>query len=123
MADDTRGPGNGLYYGLLGALCIVVAGGGLYVYEHRHNLDPIPWASVPPPRSIPAPTLDDVHPDRTGQRDNGSRIAKLVGEARAAMARRDYSAADHALDEAERIDAGDPVVIRARNELLEAAAR
>jgi len=193
VADDTRGPGNGLLYALLGALCVVVAGGGYYI--HRNNQDlpsvsqtPQPAAPTATPGPAPAPpqsaapagpsagqlaqvrttiadarrmaargdfagaemalqgadrtvpglaetaaarreiadlrtTRGDARRDRPERRQDAVRIASLVNAARAAIARRDYNAADHALDDAERIDAKDPAVVRARNELLEATAR
>jgi hypothetical protein len=68
-------------------------------------------------------TRGDARRDRPERRQDAVRIASLVDAARAAIARRDYNAADHALDDAERIDAKDPAVVRARNELLEATAR
>jgi uncharacterized protein HemY len=68
-------------------------------------------------------TRGDGRRDRADRRQDATRIATLVETARTAIARRDYSAADRALDEAERIDARDPAVVRTRNELLEAAAR
>ena len=196
MADDTRGPGNGLLYALLGALCVVVAGGGYYIYLNNQDLPlvsqaapPATPAATPAPAPAPAPAPQQAAPagpsasqlaqaraaiddarrmaargdftgaemalqgaDRSvpglaetaaarreiadlrttrgdGRRDRGerrqddTRIATLVETARAAIARRDYGAADRALDEAERIDARDPAVVRTRNEFLEAAAR
>ena len=195
VADDTRGPGNGLLYALLGALCVVVAGGGYYIYQNsqerpggasarrpprpRRAAPPAP-APLPPQQAAPAgpsasqlaqaraaitdarrmaargdfagaemalqgadrvvpgfaetaaarreiadlaSTRGDGRRDRAERRQDATRIAALVEAARAAIARRDYGAADRALDEAERIDARDPAVVRARNELLEAAAR
>ena len=68
-------------------------------------------------------TRGEPRRDRSEPRRDATHIATLVDTARAAIARRDYDAADHALDEAERIDAQDPAVVRTRNELLEAAAR
>ena len=68
-------------------------------------------------------TRGDGRRDRADRRQDATRIATLVETARAAIARRDYGAADRALDEAERIDARDPAVVRTRNELQEAAAR
>ena len=65
----------------------------------------------------------DARRDRAAQRQDATTIATLVEAARAAIARRDYGAADRALDEAERIDAEDPAVAKTRKELLEAAAR
>lgn len=197
MADDTRGPGNGLLYALLGALCVVVAGGGYYIYRTNQDLPsvsqaPPPAAPAATPAPAPAPpqaaapattpagpsagqlaqvrtaiadarrmaargdftgaeralqgadrivpglaetaaarreiadlrtTRGDARRDRADRRQDAVRIAALVDAARAAIARHDYNAADRALDEAERIDAQDPAVLRTRNELLEAAAR
>ena len=75
------------------------------------------------PRGARSPTWrttrGDGRRDRADRRQDAARIATLVEAARAAIARRDYDAADRALDEAERIDARDPAVVRARNELLE----
>lgn len=188
MADDTRDPGNGLLYALLGALCVVVAGGGYYIYWNNQDL-PSVSQTLPPVVPTPqqaAPTghsasqvararsaiadarrmaargdftaaemalqgadrivpgfaetatarreiadlrttrgdaRGDARRDRAEQRQDAVRIAALVDAARAAIARRDYNAANRALDEAERIDAHDPAVARTRNELLEAAAR
>jgi hypothetical protein len=201
VADDTRGPGNGLVYGLLGALSVVVAGGGYYIYQNSQERPSVSQAvPTPAPAATPAPapqpqqaapapqprpaapagpsasqlaqaraaiadarrmaarndftgaelalqgadrlvpglaetatarreiadlatTRGDTRRDRAERRQDATRVAALVDVARAAIARRDYGAADRALDEAERIDARDPAVIRARNELQEAAAR
>lgn len=183
MADDTRGPGNGLLYALLGALSVVVAGGGYYIYRNNQDLPsvshlppvaPAPQQAAPEGHSasqiaqaraaiadarrraargdftgaemalqgadrvVPgfaetasarreiadlASTRGEARRDRAERRQDATRIATLVDAARAAIARRDYAAADRALDEAERIDAGNPAVVRTRNQLLEAAAR
>lgn len=198
MVDDTRGPGNGLLYALLGALCVVVAGGGYYIFKNSQEppsvsqAAPVPAPAAPTPAPAPqqqaAPTpapqpagpsanqiaqahtaiadarrmaargdftgaelalqgadravpglaetaaarreiadlrttRGDGRRDRADRRQDAARIATLVEAARTAIARRDYTAADRALDEAERIDAQDPAVVRARSELLEAAAR
>jgi hypothetical protein len=196
VADDTRGPVNGLLYALLGALCVVVAGGGYYIYLNNQDLPslsqgapPAAPAATPAPAPAPAPAPQQAAPagpsanqlaqaraaiadarrmaargdftgaemalqgadrsvpglaetaaarreiadlrtmrgdgrrDRGDRRQDATRIATLVETARAAIARRDYGAADRALDEAERIDARDPAVVRTRTELLEAAAR
>lgn len=184
MADDSHGPGNGLLYALLGALCVVVAGGGYYIWRNNQDLPSVPQAvQLPlpaPQRAAPAghsasqlaearaaiadarrlaargdfsgaetalqgadrivpgfaetatarreiadlrTTRGDARRDRADQRRDATHVATLVDAARKAIARRDYAAADRALDEAERIDAHDPAVVRTRNELLEAAAR
>ncbi len=193
MADDTRGPGNGLLYALLGALSVVVVGGGFYIYQNSQeqpSMAQAPAPAAPAARPAPAPpppqqaapagpsasqlaqaraaiidarrmaargdftgaemalqgadravpgfaetaaarreiadlasTRGDARRDRAERRQDATRIATLVDVARAAIARRDYATANRALDEAERIDAQDPAVVRARNELQEAAAR
>ena len=184
MADDTHGPGNGLLYALLGALCVVVVGGGYYIYRSNQDLPSVSQALPPlaPSSQQAAPTghsasqiaqarsaiadarrmaargdfvgaemalqgadrvvpgfaetatarrdiadlrttRGDTRRDRPEPRRDATRIATLVETARAAIARREYDAADRALDEAERIDAQDPAVLRTRDELLEAEAR
>lgn len=191
MADDTRGPGNGLLYALLGALSVVVVGGGFYIYQNNQERPAMSQAPPPAPAAKPAPappppqqaapagpsasqlaqaraaisdarrmaargdftgaelalqgadraapglaetaaarreiadlrtTRGDGRRDPADRRQDAIRIGTLVEAARAAIARRDYAAADRALDEAERIDAQDPAVVRARSELQEAAA-
>lgn len=183
MEDDSRGPGNGLLYALLGALCVVVAGAGYQIYRNNQDLPsashlppvaPAPQQAAPEGHSasqiararsaiadarrkaargdftgaelalqgadrvVPgfaetasarreiadlASTRGDARRDRPERGQEATRIATLVDEARAAIARRDYDAADRALDEAERVDAANPAVVRTRKQLLEAAAR
>jgi uncharacterized protein HemY len=50
-------------------------------------------------------------------RDNNRRVDGLVAQARTAIARHDYAAADRLLDQAEHIDARDRDVLQARAEL------
>jgi tetratricopeptide (TPR) repeat protein len=231
-----RGTGNGLLYGIIGALCVVVAGGGYYIYQDSQAPIPLQEAAKPvpppappaaPPRAAPqpapppapvgpsagqftqarasiadarrlaatgnfaeaeaalqnadkivpgfaetaaarreiadmrtvrgqlgpliarmrralergdfagahsalaeaerinanAPEVIEARRDLRAAERQDNRISSLVASAKAAIARGDYGAADRALDEAERIDARDPAVINARNQLLEAAAR
>ena len=181
-----------MLYGLIGALCVIVAGGGFYIYQSNQPKPapeaaqaapvaaPTPPAPPPPVQAAPgapppAPAgpsasqlaqarasiadarrlatrgnfgdaeaalqnADAIVPGfaetatarreiadmrtargQTGRHDN--QLTSLVAAARAAIARHDYGAADRALDEAEKIDARNPAVVQARNELLEAVAR
>jgi hypothetical protein len=189
--DGTQGTGNGLLYGMIGALCVVVAGGGFYIYQSNQPKPapvaaqtapaPAPAAPAPPvqaaPRPAPPPApagpsasqlaqarasiadarrlaargnfgdaetalqnadatvpgfaetalarreIADMRTARgqTGRQNN--QLPALIAAAREAIARHDYGAADRALDEAEKIDARNPGVVQARNELLEAVAR
>lgn len=173
--DEPSGPGDGLLYTLLGALCLVVVGGGLYVHQNSGNLLPSTGGAVElaapsarqlsQTRSVIADArrlalrgdfgaaenalqaADRILPgfsetsvarreiaemrttrgegwrDRVDRHQEINRIAALVDTAHAAIARRDYAAANRALDEAERIDSRDPAVVRTRNELAEAANR
>ncbi len=56
--------------------------------------------------------------EKTAQRE--TRIADALARMRVAVAKRDFAAADSALNEAERIDVQDPSVRRARGELARA---
>jgi len=56
--------------------------------------------------------------EKTAQRE--ARIAQALARMREAVARRDFAAADSALNEAERIDAQNPSIRRARGELARA---
>jgi tetratricopeptide (TPR) repeat protein len=180
MAD---GNNNGALYAIIGALGVAVVGGGIYLFKDsaRDTAQSPPVTTAPAPAPVaaaplPAPPRAPVVPatpppaqttqvqqllgdarrlitrgdftaaDRaldqaerlapnstevaavrrdlreaqrnTARRDN--RIDGLVAQARPAIARRDYAAADRALDEAERIDGRDSDVQKARNELAEA---
>jgi hypothetical protein len=65
----------------------------------------------------------DLQDVRRAEARRDRRIGGLVAEARAAIARRDYAAADRALDQAERIDGADRQVQEARGELDAARPR
>ena len=60
MADDTHGPGNGLLYALLGALCVVVVGGGYYIYLNNQDL-PSVSQTLPPLAPSPEPAAPTGH--------------------------------------------------------------
>ena len=55
MADDTRGPGNGLLYALLGALSVVVASGGCYICLNSQD-PPVVSQAAPPAAPTATPT-------------------------------------------------------------------
>jgi hypothetical protein len=65
----------------------------------------------------------DLQDARRADTRRDRQVDRLVTEARAAIARRDYAAADRALDEAERIDGTDREVQQARGELDAARPR
>ncbi len=100
MADDTHGPGNGLLYALLGALCVVVAGGGYYIYRNNQDLPSVPQAV-----QLPLPAPQRAAP--AGH--SASQLAEAraaIADARRLAARGDFSGAEMALQGADRIVPG-----------------
>lgn len=57
MANDgSSGNNNGLLYGIIGALCVVIAGGGYYLFKMDKPVEPPVQAAIPaPPPAPPAP--------------------------------------------------------------------
>jgi hypothetical protein len=116
---------NSILYGLVGALGVVVVGGGLYIAKENGAFAPAPAAVVapapvatpaaplrptPPPAAVPAgPTATQVE-----------QLNQLVSDARRAITRADFASADRALDQAERIDPRSSDVIAARRDLNDA---
>src|SRR5258708_5685247 len=51
LANDgtSGGSSNGLLYGIIGALCVVVAGGGFYVFKMDKPVEPPVQAAIPAP--------------------------------------------------------------------------
>jgi hypothetical protein len=48
---DTRGSHNGLLYGIIGALCVVLIGGGIYIFKTQDKpVEPAVQAAKPAPR-------------------------------------------------------------------------
>ena len=61
MANDgTQGTGNGLLYGVIGALCVVVAGGGFYIYQNSLTAKPAPEAAQAAPAAAATPPAPPV---------------------------------------------------------------
>jgi hypothetical protein len=124
---------NSILYGLVGALSVVVVGGGLYIAKENGAFAPAPAAVVatpapplrpatPPPAAPvvaapqPAPPAAPAGPTaaQVQQRD------QLLIDARRAITRGDFASADRALDQAERIDPHSSDVIAARRDLNDA---
>ena len=168
---------NGPLYAIIGALLVVVAGGGFYLYkmdkpaplppvEAAKPATPIPAPPpvatprpAPPPAAPAGPTAAQLSQARSfiadarrfalagdfasaeaslqsadaavpgfaetasarreiaALRTSHGQLGPLIVQARRAMERGDFVAADRALDEAERIDANAPAVIDARRDL------
>ena len=127
MADSQNS--NGLLYGVIGALAVVVAGGGFFLYRANNPATPPVVAAAPamptpvsPPAAAPRPTPPPAAPAGPSAAER-SLARGLVTDARRAMGRSDFGAADRALDQAERLDPSSPEVIDARRDLLAAQQR
>jgi tetratricopeptide (TPR) repeat protein len=130
---------NGALYGIIGALAVVVVGGGLYIAKEKGAFDgPVPTtAAVPPPAPTPAPIQAPAPsppvaampqpappPVATGPTTGQAQfIQQLVGDARRAISRGKFDDAERALDQAERIDPRSSDVLAARRDLREAQQR
>lgn len=136
---------NGALYGIIGAMGIVVVGGGLYIAKQEGAFGPSDTTAAvtaPPPLPAPAPTpapppapkppvaaapqpAPPPPPGPPGASAQAEAIfaQQLVVDARRAIARGDFSAADRALDQAERLNPRSPDVIAARSDLRDAQQR
>jgi len=138
--------GNGALYGIIGALGVVVVGGGLYIAKQEGAFGPAgttaaviappapALAPAPPPAPAPAPAprppvaaappaaSSPPPASNTGQAET-ILVHQLVGDARRAITRGDFAAADRALDQAERLTPRSDDVIAARRDLREAQQR
>ena len=79
MANDgTQGTGNGLLYGVIGALCVVVAGGGFYIYQNSLTAKPAPEVAQAAPAAAATPPAPPVqaapspHPRQLARRPASS---------------------------------------------------
>jgi hypothetical protein len=127
---------NSILYGLVGALGVVVVGGGLYIAKENGAFAPIPAAVVapapvatpapplrpasPPPVATPRPTPPPAAVPAGPTAAQVEQLNQLVSDARRAITRADFASADRALDQAERIDPRSSDVIAARRDLNDA---
>ena len=132
---------NGALYGLIGALGVAVVGGGLYIAKKEGAFGPSttetaattvpappafpplpapkpPVVATPQPAPLPPPALP-AGPTAA----QAEQVRVLVLDARRGITRGDFTSADRALDQAERIDPRASDVIAARRDLREAQQR
>jgi len=137
---------NGALYGIIGALGVVVVGGGLYIAKQEGAFGPsdktaaitAPAAPTPAPAPVPAPAPPPapkppvaaapqpapLPPVPTGPSVSQSeQLRLLVVDARRAITRGDFNSADRALSQAERIEPRSSEVVAARRDLREAQQR
>lgn len=124
--------GNGVLYGIIGALGGVVIAGGAYIAQQQGGFGiPAPSSTAPapvtaspavpptvnPPAPAPRPPLTTVPATPSAAEQQ---LRQLVIDARRAITRGEYNAADRALDQAERIDPNNPEIAAARRDLRQA---
>ncbi len=127
MADGNSN--SGVLYAVIGALAVVVVGGGVYMFKDKamsvvtppltaSPVTPAP-APAPPVAAAPQPAPAPVVPagPTAAQLEQ---VRGLVNDARRAVTRGDFASADRALDQAQRIDPRSSDVIAARRDLRDA---
>ena len=133
---------NSALYGIIGALGVVVVGGGAYIAKQHGAFDsatttaavtaPAPAPTPPPPPPAPKPpvvVMPQPAPPPPPPAPAGptaaqaEQLRQLVLDARHAITRGDFSSADRALDQAERIDPHSSDAIAARRDLRDAQQR
>ena len=137
---------NSALYGIIGALGLVVVGGGAYIAKQHGAFDspmttaaaiapapaPAPAPAAPPaapkppvvvmPQPAPAPPPPPPAPAGPTAAQ-AEQLRQLVLDARHALTRGDFNSADRALDQAERIDPRAYDVVAARRDLRDAQER
>jgi len=124
---NTSGNHNGLLYGIIGALCVVLIGGGIYVFKAADKPAEAPVQvakpAAPPP---PAPPVATPRPQPPAPAPPAGPSAAQIGQARNLIidARRfaslgDFSAAETALQNADRAAPGFAEVAQARRDIAE----
>jgi hypothetical protein len=132
VADvDGRATGNGLLYGVIGALCVVVAGGGLYIYKSSEALvsaqetaareaakpAPAPTPPAPPVQAAPRPTPPPAPAGPSASQLDQAR--GMIGDARRLAATGNFGEAETALQNADRIIPGFAETATARREIAD----
>ena len=129
MADSSNN--NGMLYGIIGALAVVVVGGGIFMFKGMDKpAAPPVQATVPTPAPAPPPVAATPRPDPPAAPPPATpagptaaqleQLRMLVLDARRGITRGDFASADRALDQAERIDPRSSDVIAARRDLRDA---
>lgn len=128
MADGNSN--SGVLYAVIGALAVVVVGGGVYMFKDKamsvvtppltaSPVTPAP-APAPPVAAAPQPAPAPVVPAGPTAAALLEQVRSLVNDARRAVTRGDFASADRALDQAQRIDPRSSDVIAARRDLRDA---
>jgi tetratricopeptide (TPR) repeat protein len=125
------GSSNGLLYGIIGALCVVVAGGGFYVFKMDKPVEPPVQAAIPAPAApaaqpAPAPAPAVVAPRAAAQPAPTGPTAAQLGQARRHIADArhlaslgDFANAEVALQAADKVDPGLAEIAQARRDIAQ----
>jgi hypothetical protein len=128
----------GVLYAVIGGLGVAVVGGGLYIAKQSGAFDASTIATVTAPSTVPvpAPSPAPAPPPAPSQAAapkpapappppaaQVNQVQVLVTDARRAITRGDFAAADRALIQAERLDPKSADVIAARRDLRETEQR
>jgi hypothetical protein len=133
LANDgtSGGSSNGLLYGIIGALCVVVAGGGFYVFKIDKPVEPVAQAAIPTPvapaaQPAPAPAPAAVAPRPAAQPAPTGPTAAQLGQARSRIADArhlaslgDFANAELALQAADKVDPGLAEIAQARRDIAQ----
>ena len=126
--SETSGSPNGLLYGIIGALCVVVIGGGIYVFKASDKAAEVPvQAAAPAPPTPPAPAAATPRPaPAPAPAAPAGPSAAQIGHARALIidARRfaslgDFAGAEGALQNADKAAPGFAEVAQARQDIAQ----
>jgi hypothetical protein len=125
--DGSQGSGNGVLYGLIGALCVVVAGGGFYIYQSNQP-KPAPEAAQAAPVPAPTPPAPPVQaaprpaPPPAPAGPSASQLAQArasIADARRLATRGNFGDAEAALQNADAIVPGFAETATARREIAD----
>jgi hypothetical protein len=127
--DGPQGNGNGLLYGMIGALCVVVAGGGFYIYQNSQAAKAVPEAAQAAPAPAPAPPAPPpvqaapkpVPPPAPAGPSAGqlAQARASIADARRLAARGSFGEAEQSLQSADRIVPGFAETAEARREIAD----
>ena len=125
--STSGGGNNGLLYGIIGALCVVVAGGGFYLFKMDRPVESPPQAAIPappappaaapaaapPPVAAPRPAPPPVQAGPTAAQIGQAR--NLIGDARRFASLGDFAGAETALQNADKAAPGLAEIAQARS--------
>lgn len=126
MANDgTSGNNNGLLYGIIGALCVVLIGGGVYVFKAQDKPTepplqagkPAPPPLLPPPAAPPRPAQPQAPAGPSASQIGQAR--NLIVDARRFASLGDFSGAEVALENADKAAPGFAEVAQARRDIAQ----